>query len=124
MPRGVSVGRFVVIESPKSARERLYRTEIRKMKNSKNYYPLKNRDYMGKYGNAANLQKFLKQFQDQFNQVNRLHGVDERVKREIKRQIHEDLRHYIRPELAKFVKRVVFDNGNIRKNSSPSSTSR
>lgn len=124
MKQGVTVGRFTVIESPASARERLYKTEIRKIMNSKNYYPLVNRSYLGKYGNASNLQKFLKPFQNQFNQVDRLYGVDDRVKRMIKREIHEDVKAYIKPHLRKFVKMVTFGSGSTRKIGSPFGTPR
>jgi hypothetical protein len=106
MKQGVTVGRFTVIESPSSARERLYKTEVRKIMNSRNYYPLTNRGYLTKYGNASELHRFLRPFQNQFNQVNRLHGVENRVKRMIKRSVHEEVKAHIKPHLKKFVKLV------------------
>jgi len=124
MKQGVTVGRFTVIESPASARERLYKTEIRKIMNSKNYYPLVNREYLSKYGDISELHRFLRPFQNQFNQVNRLHGVENRVKRMIKREIHEDVKAYIKPHLKKFVKLVTFGSGSTRKTGSPFGTPR
>lgn len=124
MKQGVTVGRFTVIESPSSARERLYKTEVRKIMNSRNYYPLTNRGYLTKYGNASELHRFLRPFQNQFNQVNSLHGVENRVKRMIKRSVHEEVKAHIKPHLKKFVKLVTFRNGNTRKSASPFGTPR
>jgi hypothetical protein len=124
MKRGLTVGRFTVIESPSSARERLYRMELRKIMNSKNYYPLSNRKYLSNWGNASELHRFLRPFQNQFNQVNRLYGVENRVKRMIKRSVHEEVKAHIKPHLKKFVKLVLFGNGNTRKTGSPFGTPR
>jgi len=122
MQRGVTVGRFTVIESPSSARERLYRMELRKIMNGKNYYPLLKSNFSQWGAAATDLQRFLQPFKNQFNQVNRFHGVESRVKRMIKRQIHEEVKAHIKPHLKKFVKRVTFGNGNTRKTGSPFGT--
>lgn len=117
-------GRFTVYASPRTLREDLYRHEVRKIMNGKNYYPLTNTEYLRKYGNTHELERFLKPFRNQFEQVNALYGVNNKVKKMIKDQIHGEIRAHIRPHLKKFVKLVTFRNGSTRKSASPFGTPR